>query len=173
VKLLEENTRRNSFDVFRQQENVLYFKTCCLISVLFAAKFRLFHNFSFSVQIISFFLIYALKFKYTCQSTKGYRPVVCRTAHLLNLRVVNNITIGKGKVFPLQASAGPWGSGRLRLRIFSTFGTMKVVRSSPLRTGRLHPQKFSWYSFLKHSSVGSFGKNPQRHHWGSIPRLSN
>ena len=24
---------------------------------------------------------------------------------------------------------------------------MKVVRSSPLRTGRLYPQEFSWYSF--------------------------
>ena len=46
---------------------------------------------------------------------------------------------GKGKAFPLQAWAGPWGFSRLRLRIFSTFGTMKVVRSSPLRTGRLHP----------------------------------
>jgi hypothetical protein len=34
------------------------------------------------------------------------------------------------------------GSGRLRLRIFITFGTMKVVRSSPLRTGRLYPQEF-------------------------------
>jgi hypothetical protein len=31
----------------------------------------------------------------------------------------------------------------------STFGTMKVVRSSPLRTGRLYPQEFSWYSFLE------------------------
>jgi hypothetical protein len=41
----------------------------------------------------------------------------------------------KGKVFPLQAWAGPWGSGRLRFRIFSTFGAMKVVRSSSLRTG--------------------------------------
>jgi hypothetical protein len=55
----------------------------------------------------------------------------------------------KGKGFPLQAWAGPWESGRLRLRIFSTFGTMKVVRSSPLRTGRLYPQEFSWYSFLR------------------------
>jgi hypothetical protein len=60
---------------------------------------------------------------------------------------------GKGKVFPLQASVDRLGSGRLRLRIFSTFGTMKVVRSSPLRTGRLYPQKFSWYSFLEAEST--------------------
>ena len=45
------------------------------------------------------------------------------------------------------------GSGRLRLRIFSTFGTMKVVRSSHLRTGRLYPQQFSWYSFLEAEST--------------------
>jgi hypothetical protein len=60
---------------------------------------------------------------------------------------------GKGKVFPLLASAGPWGYGRLRLRIFSIFGTMKVVRSSPLRTGRLYLQEFSWYSFSEAEST--------------------
>jgi hypothetical protein len=56
----------------------------------------------------------------------------------------NNLTVAwticNGKVFPLQAWTGPWGSGRLRLRIFSTFGTIKVVRSSSLRTGRIYPQ---------------------------------
>ena len=62
-------------------------------------------------------------------------------------------TKGKGKVFPPQAEAGPWKSGRLRLWIFSTFDTMKVVRSSPLRTGRLYPQDFSWYSFLEAEST--------------------
>jgi hypothetical protein len=30
---------------------------------------------------------------------------------------------------------------------------MKVVMSSPLRTGRLHPQEFSWYSFLEAEST--------------------
>jgi hypothetical protein len=35
----------------------------------------------------------------------------------------------------------------------STFGTIKVVRSSPLGTGRLHPQEFSWYSFLEAEST--------------------
>jgi hypothetical protein len=28
-----------------------------------------------------------------------------------------------------------------------------VVRSSPLRTGRLYPQEFSWYSFLEAEST--------------------
>jgi hypothetical protein len=60
---------------------------------------------------------------------------------------------GKGKVFPLQAWAGPCGSGRLRLWIFSNFGTVKVVTSSPLRTGHLYPQQFSWHSFLEAKST--------------------
>jgi hypothetical protein len=59
----------------------------------------------------------------------------------------------KGKIFPLEAYAGPRGSGRLSFRIFSTFGTIKVVRSSPLRTGRLYPQEFSWYSFSKRKTI--------------------
>jgi hypothetical protein len=36
---------------------------------------------------------------------------------------------------------------------FMTFGTMKVVRSSPLSTGRLYTQEFSWYSFLEAEST--------------------
>ena len=57
------------------------------------------------------------------------------------------------KAFPLQAWSGSWGSRRLRLWIVSTFGNMKVVRSSPLRIGRLHPQECSWYSFLEADST--------------------
>ena len=49
----------------------------------------------------------------------------------------------KGKAFPLQAWTGPWGSDNLRLRIFLTFGTMKVVRSSDLHTGRIYPKEYS------------------------------
>jgi hypothetical protein len=37
--------------------------------------------------------------------------------------------------------------------IFMAFGTIKVVRSSPLRTGRLYPKEFSWYSFLEAEST--------------------
>jgi hypothetical protein len=60
---------------------------------------------------------------------------------------------GKGNGYPLQASSVSWGFRRLRLWIFSTFVTMKVVKLSPLRTGRLHPQEFSWYSFLEAAST--------------------
>jgi hypothetical protein len=54
----------------------------------------------------------------------------------------NTYTVHIGKGLPLQVWAGPWESGRLRLRIFSTFGTMKMVRLSPLRTGHLYLQEF-------------------------------
>ena len=33
---------------------------------------------------------------------------------------------------------------------------MKVVRSSPLRTGRLCPQEFSWYSFIEAESTPGY-----------------
>jgi hypothetical protein len=68
-------------------------------------------------------------------------------------RDVSQTATVKGRAFPLQAWAGPWGSRRLRLLIFLTFGTMKVVRSSALRTGRLYPQEFFRYSFLEAQST--------------------
>jgi hypothetical protein len=55
---------------------------------------------------------------------------------------LTNACCSLSKVFPLQALVGPWGSGRLRFRIFSTFGTVEVVRSSPLRTDRLYPHEY-------------------------------
>jgi hypothetical protein len=68
-------------------------------------------------------------------------------------RKLGSISRKKVKVFRYKPDVavgvpGGWGSW-----IFSTFGTMKVVRSSPLRTGRLHPQEFSWYSFLEAEST--------------------
>ena len=45
---------------------------------------------------------------------------------------------GKGKAIPLQAWTGPKGCRRLRL---PNFKTMKVVRLSASRTGRLYPQE--------------------------------
>jgi hypothetical protein len=43
---------------------------------------------------------------------------------------------------PATGRCGPRLSGKLRFRIFLTFGTMKVVRSSPLRIGRVHPEDY-------------------------------
>ena len=47
-----------------------------------------------------------------------------------------------------QALRGPWGSGRSVLLIYVTLSTMKVVRSSLLRTGRLYPQEFLYILVL-------------------------
>jgi hypothetical protein len=49
---------------------------------------------------------------------------------------------GRGKGVARQAKVAQGGSGTLRLRMFSTFSTMKAVRSSPLRTGRLYPHEY-------------------------------
>src|SRR5215469_11405729 len=45
------------------------------------------------------------------------------------------------KVVPLQAPCGPEGSRRFSLPDFHDIRNMKVVRSSPSRTGRLYPQE--------------------------------
>jgi hypothetical protein len=71
--------------------------------------------------------------------------------------------------FSCYRPSRPFGIWKLRLRIFLTFGIVKVVRSSPLRTGRLYSQEFSWYSFLEAESTPGHmvpsvatEKNPQR-----------
>jgi hypothetical protein len=50
----------------------------------------------------------------------------------------------KGKAFPIQAL----GFQEVEAPEFLDNRHMKVVRLSALRTGRLYPQKDSWYSFL-------------------------
>jgi hypothetical protein len=39
--------------------------------------------------------------------------------------------------------------GRLRSRIFLTFGTTRVVGRQPYAPGRLYPRRYPWYSFLE------------------------
>jgi hypothetical protein len=53
----------------------------------------------------------------------------------------------KGKAGPLQAWSGPEGSRKLRFPDFLTTDRM-VIKLSALRTGRVYPRKYSWYSFL-------------------------
>jgi hypothetical protein len=54
---------------------------------------------------------------------------------------------GKGKAVPLQARRGPEGSTKLRFPDFVTTA-QDGGRLSALSTGRPHPRKYSWYSFL-------------------------
>jgi hypothetical protein len=53
----------------------------------------------------------------------------------------------KSKAISLQALTGREGSRKLRLPDFK-IKYMKVARLSALRTGRLYPKKYSWYSYL-------------------------
>jgi hypothetical protein len=85
----------------------------------------------------------------------------------------------KGKGFPLQAWRGSWGSRRLRLLDLLNFWHCECGKVVTLTHRPPSPPGISWYSFLEaeltpgHGSVGSLGKNPQRHHWGLIPRPSD
>ena len=54
---------------------------------------------------------------------------------------------GKGKAVPLQTWTDPEGSRKLRFPDFVTTA-QDGGRLSALRTGRLYPSKYSWYSFL-------------------------
>jgi hypothetical protein len=86
----------------------------------------------------------------------------------------------KGKVFPLQAWSGSWGSRRLRLldllniRHCEGGKVVTLTHRSSLSPGVFLALIFrGWGDPTAHGSVGSFGKEPQRHHWGSIPRPSD
>jgi hypothetical protein len=52
----------------------------------------------------------------------------------------------KGKAVPLQAYSGPERSRSYGSQI--SWRHRMVVRLSALRTGRLNPRKYTWYSFL-------------------------
>ena len=59
----------------------------------------------------------------------------------------------KSKGILLQAEVALGVPGRLRPRIFSTFGTTKGGRSSAKCTGRLYPRRNPWYSFSEAEST--------------------
>ena len=59
----------------------------------------------------------------------------------------------KSKDIPQQAEVALEVPGRLRPRIFSTFGTTRVGRSLAKRTGHLYPRRNPWYSFSEAEST--------------------
>jgi hypothetical protein len=61
--------------------------------------------------------------------------------------------IVKGKGFPQAADVHQGVPGRLRLRIFLTFGTTRVVGRQTYAPGRLYPRRKLWYSFLDDEST--------------------
>ena len=58
--------------------------------------------------------------------------------------------IGKKKknTNPITCLDRPRGFQEVEVPRFQDNSHMKVVRLSALRTGRLYPKKYSWYSFL-------------------------
>jgi hypothetical protein len=88
--------------------------------------------------------------------------------------------VRKGKGFPLQAWYGFWGSRRLRLldhldiRHYEGGKVVTLTHRPPSPPGIFVVLIFRvWVDFRAHGSAGSFRKNPQRHHRGSIPRPSD
>ena len=47
--------------------------------------------------------------------------------------------MSKGKDLPQQAEVSQWGPGRLRLRIFLTFGTTRMVGRQPYAPAAFTP----------------------------------
>jgi hypothetical protein len=67
--------------------------------------------------------------------------------------VYGNVIKGKGKAVPLQALAGPWGSGRLRLPDFFDFRHYEDGKVVTLTHRPPLPPGVSWYSFLEAEST--------------------
>jgi hypothetical protein len=93
---------------------------------------------------------------------------------------INSLYTVKDKGFPLQAWNGSWDSRRLRLQDLLDFrhyegGNVVTLTYRPPSP----PRDFlvlifrGWVDPRAHGSLGSFGKNLQRHHWGSVPRPSD
>ena len=68
----------------------------------------------------------------------------------------------KGKGLPQRAEVAQGVQGRLRPRIFLTFGTTREVGRQPYTLAAFTSRRNPWYSFLgAHDFVGNYGKNLQ------------
>ena len=108
-----------------------------------------------------------------CENTLDISVLFCP-------RIVNSY--GLLKVIPQQAEVVQGVPGRLRLRIFLTFGTTRVVARQPYALAAFTPgeipgthfQKLSRLLYMTHGSVAeSYGKNHQWQHRESIPAPSD
>jgi hypothetical protein len=89
-------------------------------------------------------------------------------------------SVVKVKVFLLQVWCGSWGSrslrllNRLHIRYYEGGKVVILTHRPPSPPGVFLVLIFrGWIDPRAHGFVGSLGKNPQRHHRGSIPRPSD
>jgi hypothetical protein len=87
----------------------------------------------------------------------------------------NMLKLVKVKVIPQQAEVTLGVPGRLRPRIFLTFGTTRVVGRQPNATVAFTPGEIPGTHFqgLSRPVGGSHGKNHQLHYRESIPGPSD
>jgi hypothetical protein len=88
--------------------------------------------------------------------------------------------VHKGKGFAQQAWSGSWGSRRLRLLDILDFRHYEGGKVITLTHRPSSPPGVAWYSFVETESTpghmvssAASEKIAQRHHWESIPRLSD
>ena len=74
--------------------------------------------------------------------------------------------LSKRKSDPSTALDRPWGFQEVGAPRFQDNRHMKTVRLSALRTGRLYPKKYSWYSFVLEAGSTS---RPEGWSWWKIP----
>ena len=94
-----------------------------------------------------------LPLKMSCNLKIGYIKcyisftVLCFVLCCVPLKSRHKHLASKGKAVPLEAWTGPEISRKVRFPDFVTTA-QDSGRLSALRTSRLYPRKYSWYSFL-------------------------
>jgi hypothetical protein len=163
---VEQILRRLTLTVMWKQRRSVFFKVTSPTANTYKPVCKILVNVSILVSLVSGCVL-SMHFV----NTGG-----CKLSILL-LKKSNS---KKGKGFPLQAWNGCWVSRRLRLldrldiRHYEGGKVVTLTHRPSLPPGVLLVLVFrGWVDSRAHGSVGSFGKNPQRHHWGSIPRPSD
>jgi hypothetical protein len=105
-----------------------------------------------------------------------YHCIMIRRAVKITRLACRILALCKGKGFALQAWSGSWGSRSLRIldrldfRHYECCKVVTLTHRPPSPPGVFLVLIFrGWVDPRAHGSVGSFEKNPQWHHWESIP----
>jgi hypothetical protein len=87
-------------------------------------------------------------------SYTGNRPYIFSIALISSLQIsLRSLYSVKGKGLPRQAEVAQRVPGRLRPRIFLTFGTTRMVGRQPYVPAAFTPRRNPWYSFLEAEST--------------------